>query len=118
MTDFQEIAIEEALKSSLGKKANFRPYDRDGRTPMNFVLDEVQRQIGQTFRVYWVDGGHPELFCLPGFSPSPVIFSTRYLSLSAFVRRLFVEDSLKPVLLDVAERTALKVIAEMALRHG
>lgn len=118
MSDFDNIAIEEALKSSLGRTAIFRRYDRENKTPMNFVLDEVQRQIGPGFGVYWVDGGHPEVFCLPGFSPIPVVFSTRYLSLTAFVRRLFVEESLKGVLPDVAERTALKVIAELSLRHG
>jgi hypothetical protein len=85
---------------------------------MTFVLDEVERQIGPSFSVYWVDGGPPEVFCLPGLSPSPVVFSTRYLSLTAFIRHLFVDDSLKNVLVEVAERTTLKLMAEMALRYG
>lgn len=85
---------------------------------MNFVLDEVERQIGPRFSVYWMDGGPPEVFTLPGFSPSPVVFSTRYLSLSAFIRHLFVDEYLKNVLVDVAERTTLKLMSEMALRYG
>jgi hypothetical protein len=85
MINFQE----EALRFELGKTANFWLYDRDNRTPMNFVLDEVERQIGPRFSVYWVDDGPPEVFTLPNLSPSPVVFSTRYLSLTAFIRHLF-----------------------------
>ena len=85
---------------------------------MTFVLEEVERQIGSCFSTYWVDDGPPEVFCLPAFSPSPVVFSTRYLSLTAFIRHLFVDDFLKNILVDVTERTTLKLMAEMALRHG
>lgn len=118
MTDFRELAIEEALRSELGKATSFSRYGRENRTPMTFVLDEVERQIGPRFSVYWVDGGPPEVFSLPGLSPSPVVFSTRYLSLTAFIRHLFVDDFLNNVLVEVAERTTLKLMAEMALRHG
>src|ERR1700688_4339216 len=90
MANFQELAIEEVLRFELGKAARFSRYNRTIRTPMNLVLDEVERQIGPCFSVYWVDAGPPEVFCLPGFSPSPVVFSRRYLLLSAFVRHLFV----------------------------
>jgi hypothetical protein len=118
MTNFEELTIEKALRSQLGETASFLRYGRENRNPMTFVLDEVERRIGPRFSVYWVDGGPPEVFCLRGFSSSPVIFSTRYLSLSAFIRHLFVNDILKNVLVDVAEQTALKVMAELALRRG
>ena len=118
MASFEDLAIEEALRSELGRSASFGPYGRVSRTPMTFVLDEVERQIGSSFSVYWVDDGPPEVFCLPGFSHSPVVFSTRYLSLTAFIRHLFVDDWLKNVLVDVSARTTLKLMAEMALRHG
>jgi hypothetical protein len=118
MTDFEELAIEEALRSELGKTVSFVRYGRQNRTPMTIVLDEVERQIGPRFSVYWVDGGSPEVFTLTGFSPSPVVFSTRYLSLTAFIRHLFVEDFQETILVDIAERTALKIMAELALRHG
>jgi hypothetical protein len=118
MDRFEQVAIEEALKSELGKTASFSRYDRGNRTPMNFVLDEVERQLGPTFLVYWVDGGSPEVFCLPGFSLIPVVFSTRYLDLSAFVRHVIVEPFEGDLRAEVAERTALKLIAELALRHG
>ena len=118
MTDFKQLAVEEALRSELGKIARFSRYAPEGRTPMTFVLDEVKRQLGPRFSVYWVEDGPPEVFSLPGLSPSPVVFSTRYLSLTAFIRHLFAENSLKEVLVEVAERTTLKLMAEMALRHG
>ncbi len=116
--NFHELAAEEALRVELGKLAEFSKYGRERRTPMTFVLDEVERQIGPIFSVYWVEGGPPEVFCLPGLTPSPVAFSKRYLSLTAFVRHLLVDSHLENVLEDVAKRTVLKVIAEMALRHG
>ena len=118
MTNFEELAIEEALRSELGKTASFSRYGRENRTPMTVVLDEVERQIGPRFCVYWVDTGPPEVFCLPGFSPSPVAFSSRYLSLTAFIRHLFVDRPSKDILVEVAEQAALKLMAEMALRHG
>ena len=118
MKDFGEMAAEEALRAELGKGAKFARYSRDRRTPMTFVMDEVERQIGPRFTVYWVEAGPPEVFCLPGLSPSPVAFSTRYLSLSAFVRHLLADGHLENVLIDVSYRSALKVIAELALRHG
>jgi hypothetical protein len=118
VNNFQELAIEEALRSELGKGAKFWRYGREHRTPLTFVLEEVERQIGPRFYVYWVEGGPPEVFCLPGFSPSPVVFSTRYLSLTAFVRNLLVKDSQKEILPYLAERTCLKIMAEMALRCG
>lgn len=66
MASFEERAIDEALRSELGKAASFSRYGRENRTPMTFVLDEVERQIGPRFSVYWVDGGAPEMFSLPG----------------------------------------------------
>lgn len=120
MTDFQEVLIKEALRSELGKTAKIRPYGRDHRTPMTIVLDEAERQLGSRFSVYWVDDGPPDVFTLrdPSYSRSPVIFSARYLSLAAVMRSLFVNDLLKNVLVEVAESTTLKLLAEMALRRG
>ena len=113
-----ERAIEELLRSELGKTAEFWRYPRDTRTPMNFVLDEAERQIDRKFCLYWVEGGSPEVFCLPGLSPSPVVFSTRYLSLTAFIRKLFTFPAEKDLLAEIAKQTLLKVMAELALHRG
>ena len=98
MTDFQEVAVKEILRSILGKTANISLYGREHRTPMTFVLDEVEQQIGARFSVYWVDDGSPEVFTLPDFLPSPVVFSARYLALTAIMRSLLVNGLLKNVL--------------------
>lgn len=118
MTDFQEVAVKEILRSILGKTAKISLYGREHRTPMTFVLDEVEQQIGARFSVYWVDDGSPEVFTLPDFLPSPVVFSARYLALTAIMRSLLVNGLLKNVLVEVAEGTMLKLMAEMALRYG
>jgi hypothetical protein len=114
MTDL----IERVLRSELGSNAQISRYGREHRTPMTVVLDEAERQIGSRFTVYWVDNGPPDVFCLPRFSPSPVIFSVRYLSLSAFLRTLFLDTFSDELRVEVAEHTALKVMAELALRKG
>jgi len=118
VTNFQQLAIEELLKSELGERAEFWPYQRNNRTPMNFVLDKVQDAIGNIFSVYWVSDGPPEVFTVTGFENSPVVFSTRYLGLSAFLRHLLVDRHLETILTDVARRACLKLIAELSLRHG
>jgi hypothetical protein len=118
MDEFAQIACEEALRSHLGQTAKFWRYDRTTPTPMNFVLDEVERQIGPRFTVYWLQDGAPEVFCLPDLSLTPVVFSTRYLELSAFVRHLVIEPFSADLRVDVTARTCLKLIAEMSLRYG
>jgi hypothetical protein len=117
MSDFEELATHEALRAALGKGVRFWRHGRDLATPMNFVLDEVERQIGPQFSIFWVQDCS-EVFCLPGFRPSPIIFSPRYIILTALVNRLYVDDWLKDhVLVEVTERTCLKLIADVALRH-
>src|SRR5262247_356829 len=110
MADFQDL-VDEAIRAELGKGVTFLKYGRTDRTPMNFVLDEAERQLGAKFVVYWTDDGPPALFSLPGLSPSPVVFSRRFLSLTAFARKLFVDDTLESVRQELAEQTALKLMA-------
>jgi hypothetical protein len=111
--------IEEALRAFLGNQAEFRSHHRDLRTPMNFVLDAVEKQIGPRFSIYWVSKGAPEVFCLPDLSPSPVTFSRRYLILTAALRRLITSPAQDGELfIDTANRTTLLLLAELALRYG
>jgi hypothetical protein len=106
------------LQLELGKTASISLYGRENRTPMTFVLDEVERQIGACFSVYWVDDGSPEIFCLPDLAPAAVAFSTSYLSITAFLRKLFVNPYAQDIIVDVSERSCLKLMAELALRKG
>lgn len=116
---FARIAAREALKSALGPGAEFSLYDRAVKTPMNFTLDLAVRHLGDVeVDVYWVESGPPELFCLPGLSPTPVVFSRRFLSIMAFIRRLFSQPGIDDVAQEMARRSTLKLMAEFALRAG
>jgi hypothetical protein len=107
------------LPSQLGAESRWRILERDIRTPMNFTLDEATRQLGRDdFVVVWVDGGLPELFALTGLRKPVVVFATRYLDLSAYVRKLFDEGVLADFRRELAERAALKIVAELLLRNG
>ena len=117
MDDFEKIALKEMLRLELGDNAHFYEYKQKNRAPMTFVMDEVKRQIGDIFSVYWVEGGHPEVFCLNGFSKTPIVFNTRYLSLSVFIRQLLVSEHFENIS-DIAESIALQLVAELALRKG
>jgi hypothetical protein len=119
MSSFEELAVQEALRAELGASASFWPYGRQYRTPMTFVLDAAETWVKAPFTVYWVDGGPPEIFCLPGLSSCPVIFGTKYLLMSVFVRGILIDEVMDDgIILDITERACLKIIAEMALRHG
>lgn len=116
---FARKAAAEALRSVLGPNASFVLCDRTAETPMGFTLDVALRHLsGVEPDVYWVESGPPVLFCLPGITPAPIAFSRRFLSISAFVRRLFSEQAIDDVVEDMARRSALKLMAEFALRAG
>ena len=104
------------LPGLIGSDAVWRIYDRGLRTPMNFVLDEADRQLGQESTIVWVDGGFPEVFTLTGLPVVNAVYSTRYVELSAFVRTLLVQSGLGQSRKELAERAALKVMAELLLR--
>lgn len=119
MDDFEVMADEESIKATMGKKVLFSRLDRTLKTPMNFFLDEVEQQISSTFTVYWVENGPPEVFCLRGEARTLIVFSERYLELVGFARHLMVDSYFSPgIRMEMAERTCLKLIAELALRQG
>ncbi len=59
MDDFELTIIEQRVRSQIGTKATYEVYDRTNRSPMNFVLDEAERQLSQEFVVYWVKTAFP-----------------------------------------------------------
>jgi hypothetical protein len=118
VSSFSELAADEALRAILGKLATFQRYDRQNRTPMNFVLDEVERHIRKAFSVYWVDNGPPDVFCLPDLQPAPVVFNVRYLILAAALRRHITSPSSGELLVENANRLSLLLVAELALHYG
>ena len=110
--------IKEILESELGKGIDFYRYTRvNNPTPMNLVLDEAENQLNKKIPLYWVKGGYPEVFSLRGGSNS-IVFNTRYLSITALIRQLFVNSMLSDsILKEVAERTALQIMAELGFEE-
>jgi hypothetical protein len=113
-----KLMVEEALRLELGRNSRFRLYDRELRTPMNFVLDEAERQLGDRVLTYWVDVGFPEVFVLSGFEQPAVTFSQRYVELTSLIRNVLVQPMDGSLQAKVGEQIILKVISELALWRG
>lgn len=109
-------AIEGVLRSELGRFARWRPYDREPRSPMNFVLDRAEKHLATRLLVYWVEDSLPDVFCLRGFSQPVAVFSTRYTEHWADVRAVFANEIFSPeIKSQLVERLALRLIAEHSL---
>jgi hypothetical protein len=118
MADFTSI-IEDLIRSQVGKAAKYRVYDRQIRNPMNFVLDEAEKQAKKKFTVYWVDGGVPENFSLIGLDPTPVVFNRRFLEIASFLRKIIAESSFShDIRSELSERLCLRLISELSLSYG
>jgi hypothetical protein len=116
----KEALIESLLLGMIGKTAKFRKYGRseEVNSPMNFVLDHIQKEIKDNFDVYWVEGGLPELFSISGIERTPIVYNTRYIELVYLMRRLVGLDELGAFREEVAERTCLRVMGELAVRYS
>jgi hypothetical protein len=114
------LVLEALLADQVGRNARIRKYDRSkaNRTPINFMLDQAQRQLATPFDVYWVDDGLPELFCIHGANPDLVVYNTRYIELVYLIRRLMADRALDGVRVELAQRTCLRVMAELAVRYN
>ncbi|OUM00791.1 hypothetical protein [Variovorax sp. JS1663] len=117
MMDPDELSlVEDILRSQVGRSARMRPYDRTLNSPMNFVLERAEKQLGAAFTVYWVENAAPEVFCLEGFSEPVAVFSTRYIELWADFRGLLTSKTFAPDLLEgLFEQLSLRLIAELSL---
>jgi hypothetical protein len=104
--------------SRLGASTDWVLYDRSTRTPMNFTLDHAERALGADVQVVWVFGGYPELFTLTALERPIVVFSERYLELTAYFRALFMEGYSGEVRTEVARSQCLTLASELALLAG
>ncbi|WP_433579235.1 hypothetical protein [Nocardia brasiliensis] len=120
MTDLDPSVLDDLLKDHLSADARFSRITREPLTPLVTVLAIAERELAREVAVYWVDGGAPEMFSLPGLRPAPITFSTRFLVASSHLFKLLrVSSSLSPELVeDVVERFALQLIAELSLVQG
>ncbi|MGW2719788.1 hypothetical protein [Streptomyces sp. NPDC001492] len=83
------------------------------------AIQVAEEHLGQPITVFWIDGGLPETFSLPGLDPPVVVFSARHLEMLASLRGTLSADHLSEELgARVAERLNLRIVAELTLRHG
>jgi hypothetical protein len=111
-------SLERKLKFELGPGVALCLYDRSVHNPMNFVLDRVEARLQRSIPTFWVDGGAPEVFCLRTPEATAVVFSRRHFEITALLRQLMLGVFEGELLVEIAERACLKIIGELALKHG
>lgn len=110
--------LEEVVRSHVGRSADVQRVLRNFHTPMSVVTEEAVSDMLSDVAVFWVDGGLPEMFSMPQLQPPVVIFSSRFLEVSCFVRQLVIDEALSDqTLTEASERMCLRVMAELALRY-
>jgi hypothetical protein len=110
-----ERTITLLVRSQLGENAHWQLHERSAGGPMSFVLDEAAKRLGSEVVVVWVDGGYPQLSTFTGLKVPVVLYSTRYVELTAYLRGLLVEEWLADRRVEQAKRAFLTVLSEFAL---
>ncbi|MFI9508469.1 hypothetical protein [Nocardia sp. NPDC052566] len=118
MTELDPSILDVLIRDHLPPDALFSRMSRDHRTPMVVALETAERELAREVAIYWVEGGAPEMFSLPGLMPAPITFSTRFLTASAQLLSLRRLHSAASDIELLAERFALQFIAELTLSHG
>jgi hypothetical protein len=116
-SDLAGSMLDALIRSHVGRGARMRRYTSELPTPMNAVLNNVRDHVPADVVIYWVDGGLPELFSEPYFSPPALVFNSRYIEITGFMRQMLEFDG-EAVLGELSERVCLKLMAELALRYG
>jgi hypothetical protein len=109
----RQVNIEKLIRLEVGTQAKIDLDTRKNRTPMSLVLDHAERKVGSCFDVWWIDNGPPTLSCLQQKDKAHVLFSTRFLEVSAQARSLFTDEITDKW--DMAYRQAHLRIAEHSL---
>ncbi|MCB0643144.1 MAG: hypothetical protein KDC44_15955, partial [Phaeodactylibacter sp.] len=106
------------FQAKLGRQAQIRVYDRSLQTPMNFLLAHLTQYLGDTFSLYWADNGVAELPVVEAEGKHHLVFSPRYLSMTAHIRNILVAEHSFNARVEFTARAALQLIGELALQHG
>lgn len=117
---FDDATLAAIVRRHVGPHAQVRRYGHDNdATPIAIVLDSVREILRHPFAVFWVDGGLPENYSLPSFTPAVVVFSGRYLQMAAYLHSVLTDDAITTDKLgEIAEKASLEVMAELTLRYG
>lgn len=114
-----DAVLRRLISRRVGAGARVSAYDRLHWTPMAEVINLTEEYLGGPLAVYWVEGGTPETFSLPGLDPPVIAFNTRHLELLGALRGTLTAGYLADGLLErVSERLSLRIIAELTLRYG
>lgn len=119
MTKLGLSVLDGLIADYLGPHARWWRMGNDKVTPMSLTIAEATRDLQREVAVYWVDGGLPENFSLPGLDPAPIVFSTRFIEIQATLLRLIRATEYSPELLSsMAESISLQVAAVLVLEGG
>jgi hypothetical protein len=113
-----DIITSELIRSQVGKTAKFRQLDREIKTPLNFILDEAEKQSSTRFNVFWLDEGIPEHFSLLASPNSSIVFSSHFIEITAYIRSLTRSAFSKEIREELTERICLRLIAHFSLNYG
>ncbi len=122
----EEEYVRAFLEGELGRAAKYKKLDPslvvnegpDSFNPFFHFLDRFRDTVERKFDIYWVDGGKPELFSVAQVEPALVTFSSRYIELVFVFRHILGEATFDGYRWQAVERTALRVMAELAVYQG
>ncbi len=119
MAKLDAAILDSLISDQVGPHASWHNVIGDFLTPMSVTIEEVTRDLPKEVIVYWVNGGLPENFSLPGLDPAPIVFNTRFIEIGATMLRMIRAKEFAIELLPaVAERISLQVSAELVLKGG
>jgi hypothetical protein len=118
VNDFDRRVIEASIRSRVGHVERIDLCGREYRTPMTVFIESAERALDQPIELFWIDDGIPGYFCLVGERQLAVVFHTRELILTSYLRGIISNDALSKVFAIIGERIALKLVAEFLLQRG
>ncbi len=118
MDDFDRFAIEAVIQSRARNIESIEPVGRDHHTPMNVALEAAERVIGRNITLFWIDDGLPGHFTISNRRDLPVIFHSRQIEWTTYLRSLYVDEALSSLVDKLSEKVALRLLADLLLCHG
>ncbi|HZG44912.1 MAG TPA: hypothetical protein VEZ41_01410 [Allosphingosinicella sp.] len=115
MSLLDEIAITESLRSYGVTSVQPKELYFVGRHPIDEFLSVAAERLTVPFKFMVSEQGAPDHFFLSGFDSLPLVFSARYMGLTARILQLLRSQTLAAVRDGLAEGIAFDTIAEFLL---
>jgi len=122
------MRVEDLVRSQIGTNVRFIQHDRtrpDGRLSDDFnralacVLSHAEHRLARTVEVFWVLDGEPQHFCLATANELIVVFSFRFVELSAAILMVGLNAHTAPEgPAPYATQICLAQLSEIALFDG